>query len=138
MSCSIQFRFKCLDEQRFSDQKTRVRVRVRSARKTVAYGLGKILTNRLSHIRQSVYTEKDSFDFVNKIISSSHADKMMVSFDVTSLFTKVPLTFIINYILDRMYSPCSSPFAGRTKKCMVCRRRPYFETLLSTIVEPVR
>ena len=40
---------------------------VMSTTKTVAYGLGKVLSARLSHLRRSPYVVKDSFDFVKKI-----------------------------------------------------------------------
>jgi hypothetical protein len=80
---------------------------VMSATKTVAYGLGKMLANRLNTLRTSPYMIKDRFDFMQKIRKSELADKTMVSFDVTSLFTKVPLTFTIDLILEKMYPPCS-------------------------------
>lgn len=80
---------------------------VMSAIKTVGYGLGKVLTFRLSHLRQSPYVLKDSVDFLKKIKKSTNADMTMVSFDVVSLFTNVPLTFTIKYILDQMYPVCS-------------------------------
>ena len=34
---------------------------------TVGYGLGKVLTQRLTSLRQSPFVVKDTFDFVNKI-----------------------------------------------------------------------
>ena len=105
---------------------------VMSATKTVGYGLGKMLTQRLSHLRSSPYVIKDSFDFVRKVRDSPHADKTMVSFDVTSLFTKVPLKFTIEYILDRMYPVCAKPCdkLARAKKCRNCKRRDDLRTLL--------
>jgi hypothetical protein len=80
---------------------------VMSATKTVAYGLGKMLANRLNTLRTSPYMIKDRFDFMQKIRKSELADKTMVSFDVTSLSTKVPLTYTIDLILEKMYPPCS-------------------------------
>ncbi|CAF1550989.1 unnamed protein product [Adineta ricciae] len=81
---------------------------VMSATKTVGYGLGKMLKNRLQELRTSPYMVKNTFDFVNKIKQSKYADKNMVSFDVTSLFTNVPLTYTIDLILDHMYPKCPS------------------------------
>ncbi|CAF4803502.1 unnamed protein product, partial [Rotaria sp. Silwood2] len=78
---------------------------VTSAIKTVGYGLGKMLTNRLSHLRTSPYGVNDSFDFLNKIKSSKNVDKRMVSFDV-----ELP----------------------RTKQCSKYKRRIHFQTLLRT------
>lgn len=107
---------------------------VMSATKTVGYGLGKMLTSRLSQLRTSPYTIKDSFDFVNKIRTSANVDKTMVSFDVTSLFTNVPLTYTITYILDRMYPVCqvNCQHLPTTRKCTACRARKDFESLLRT------
>ena len=107
---------------------------VMSAIKTVGYGLGRMLSNRLSHLRKSPYVIKDSFDFLNKIKSSKNVSKTMISFDVVSLFTCVPLTFTIDYILDQMYSTCSKIclHLPRTRQCVKCQQRIDFETLLRT------
>ncbi len=98
---------------------------VMSATKTVSYGLGKMLTYRLNHLRTSPYTVKDTFDFVKRIKSSKHVDKTMVSFDVKSLFTNVPLTYTIELVLDKMYPTCSSVCQNkqRSRFCEKCRKR---------------
>jgi hypothetical protein len=105
---------------------------VMSATKTVSYGLGKMLKNRLNHLRISPYTVKNTFDFVKKIRASKNMNKTMVSFDVTSLFTNVPLTYTINLILDKMYPTCLSVCNNelRSQLCEKCRKRRDFETLL--------
>jgi len=107
---------------------------VMSAIKTVGYGLGRMLQNRLSHLQKSPYVIKDSFDFLNKIKSSKNVSKTMISFDVVSLFTCVPLTFTIDYILDQMYPTCSKIclHLPRTRQCVKCQQRIDFETLLRT------
>lgn len=107
---------------------------VMSAIKTVGYGLGRMLSNRLSHLRKSPYVIKNSFDFLNKIKSSKNVSKTMISFDVVSLFTCVPLTFTIDYILDQMYPTCSKIclHLSRTRECVKCQQRIDFETLLRT------
>ena len=53
------------------------------------YGLGKMLTNRLNHLRTDPDTVKNTFGFVKKNTLSKYVDKTMVSFDVKSLFTNV-------------------------------------------------
>jgi hypothetical protein len=105
---------------------------VMSATKTVAYGLGKMLATRLNTLRSSPYIIKDKFDFVRKIKKLELGDKTMVSFDVTSLFTKVPLTYTINLILDKIYPTCSSicKYKQRSRLCVECRNRSDFENLL--------
>jgi hypothetical protein len=59
---------------------------VMSTTKTLGYGLDKMLTNRLSALRQNSYAIKHSFDYVNKIQDSSNVDNRMLSFDVTRFF----------------------------------------------------
>ncbi|CAF1614524.1 unnamed protein product [Adineta ricciae] len=105
---------------------------VMSATKTVGYGLGKMLKNRLHQLRDSPYTIKNTFDFVSKIKNSNHADKKMVSFDVTSLFTNVPLAFTINIILDKLYPTCLFVCQNnsRSQLCEKCRKRNDFAALL--------
>ena len=105
---------------------------VMSATKTVAYGLGKMLANRLNTLRTGSYTIKDRSDFLKKIKQLELGDKTMVSFDVVSLFTKVPLTYTINLILDKMYPTCSSicKYEQRSRLCVKCKNRSNFEQLL--------
>ncbi|CAM4986705.1 unnamed protein product [Rotaria socialis] len=105
---------------------------VMSAIKTVNYGLGKMLTSRLSHLRQSQYVIKDSSDFVTKLTNTKNVDKLMISFDVVSLFTNVPLTFTVDYILDQLYPVCSTNCLqlSKSKQCVDCKRRIGFQTLL--------
>jgi hypothetical protein len=107
---------------------------VMSGIKTVGYGLGKMLTYRLSHLRKSSYVIKDTFDFLKKIKLLKNVDKIMVSFDVVSLFTNVSLTFTINYILDQMYPASVKACLNipRSKKCAKCKLRDDFEALLRT------
>ncbi|CAM2717854.1 unnamed protein product [Rotaria socialis] len=56
----------------------------------------------------------------------------MISFDVVSLFTNVPPTFTIDYILDQLYPVCSTNCLqlSKSKQCVDCKRRIDFQTLL--------
>ncbi|CAF1510868.1 unnamed protein product, partial [Adineta steineri] len=105
---------------------------VMSATKTVAYGLGQMLSTRLNALRSSSYMIKDRFDFVRKLKTLELGDKIMVSFDVTSLFTKVPLNDTINLILNQMYPKCPEKCKTekRTDLCKQCRNRWDFNHLL--------
>ncbi|CAF4157480.1 unnamed protein product [Rotaria sp. Silwood2] len=113
---------------------------VMSATKTVAYGLGKMLANRLNTLRASPYMIKDRFDFVRKIRKLELGDKKMISFDVTSLFTKVPLTYTIDMILDKIYPMCSSicKYKQRSRLCAKCRNRSDFQHLLRLATSKTR
>jgi len=75
---------------------------------------------------------KNTSDFVKKIYQCKHADKKMVSFDVTSLFANVSLAFTINLILDKLYPTsilvCENE--SRIQLCEKCRKRIDFAALL--------
>ena len=47
---------------------------------------------------------RDTFDFVTRILSSEPGPNHMVSFDVKSLFTTIPIDFVINQILEKSFS----------------------------------
>ena len=71
---------------------------------TATYHLLKYLAKLLSPLSQSEYTIKNKKYFVEKI-KKEHIpnDHLLVSFDVKSLFTNVPLDETIEIILNRMY-----------------------------------
>ena len=74
---------------------------------TTHYLIRKYISSLLNPLTLNVYTLKDSFDAANKIraIPPELFDQgyTFVSFDVTSLFTNVPLSRTIKIILDRVY-----------------------------------
>ena len=71
---------------------------------TSTYNLAKFLSKLLSPLRQSDHNVRSTKDFIQNIkrenIPTSYK---MVSFDVKSLFTDVPLDRTINIILKRIY-----------------------------------
>ena len=71
---------------------------------TPHYNVGKYLANLLNSLTQNDFVVKDSFEAVNKIhnIPSElfNCGYRYYSFDVTSLFTNVPLSKTINIILE--------------------------------------
>ena len=73
------------------------------------YGVGKFITRLLNPLTQNDYSLKDSFETAERIranIPDSLYDEgyVLVSFDVKSLFTNVPLKKTIDVILDRVYN----------------------------------
>ena len=72
------------------------------------YGVGKFLTSLLNPLTQNEYHLKDSFTAAERIkqIPANLYDEgyKLVSFDVKSLFTNVPLDKTIQVILDRVYN----------------------------------
>ncbi|CAF1450959.1 unnamed protein product [Rotaria sordida] len=56
----------------------------------------------------------------------------MVSFDVVSLFTNVPLTYTIDFVLDQMYPTCKKPCLKlpRAEQYRKCKQNVDFRALL--------
>ena len=71
---------------------------------TATYHLSKYLAYLMSPLSESKYTFKNTKNFVEKI-KREHIpnDHLLVSFDVNSLFTNVPLGKTVEIILNRMY-----------------------------------
>ena len=65
---------------------------------TAQYDIAKFLDFKLKPLISEKYACRDSFEFVNFISNYelSNKNEFMVSFDVTSLFTNVPLNETIN------------------------------------------
>ena len=71
---------------------------------TATYGLSKYLASLLRPLSVSTYTIQSTQDFVNKIKDLDvPVGYKLVSFDVTSLFTNVPLDYTIDVILRKIY-----------------------------------
>ena len=71
---------------------------------TATYQLARYLAKRLSPLNRSQYTAKSSNEFVNVIRQQVIPNfYKLVSFDVKSLFTNVPLDRTIDIILKRIY-----------------------------------
>ena len=72
------------------------------------YGVGKFISNMLNPLSLNQYNLKDSFEAADKIkaIPDILYDEgyQLVSFDVQSLFTNVPLHKTIDIIIDRIYN----------------------------------
>ena len=71
---------------------------------TATYGISKYLAKLLHPLSVSDYTINSTNDFVNKMKDEEvPTGYKLVSFDVTSLFTNVPLDHTINLILRKIY-----------------------------------
>ena len=72
--------------------------------RTATYGIWKYLAKLLYPLSVSDYTINSTQDFLTKIKDEEVPQGYkLVSFDVTSLFTNVPLDYIINIILRKIY-----------------------------------
>ena len=71
---------------------------------TATYELSKYLAGVLKPLTKSEYAVESSKEFVSKLANKSlPPDFELVSFDVVSLFTKVPLDYTIEIILGKIY-----------------------------------
>ena len=61
------------------------------------------------------YTVKDSFSFVNSLMSLQNVS-FMASFDVVSLFTNIPLNETIELCLDKLYTDTDLVHLGKPLK----------------------
>ena len=70
---------------------------------TYNYNLGQYVGSFLSSHIPSEYSTKDSFTFIEEIKSASVADKFLISFGVTSLFTNNPLSEAIDIAISLIF-----------------------------------
>lgn len=71
---------------------------------TATYNVSKYLASELFPLTKSEYTIESTKDFIDKLRGNMIGDsEKLVSFDVSSLFTNVPLDFTIDLILDKIY-----------------------------------
>lgn len=89
------------------------------------YKLAKYLVPLLSHLTCNSYTLENSYNFVN-IIKEQTAKSFMVSYDVTSLFTNIPVQETIEIILNKLFPTAESNYKEFS--------RSTFKTLLELAV----
>ena len=70
---------------------------------TYNYKLAQNLESLLSPHIPSNYTTKDSFTFIEEIKQLNTYGKFLTSFDITSLFTNIPLEETINIVIDTIF-----------------------------------
>ena len=109
-----------------------------SSSNTYNYRLAKLLANKLNHIRQSNNITKDTFSFVDWLhkLDVDPNDFKMLSFDITSLFTKVPLNQTIGIILNKLYGQkhtCTFSKKPKSSWCHICKHRVEMETIFTNI-----
>ena len=76
-----------------------------SACGTYNYKLAKHLDNILKDVclKDSKYIMKDTFDFINRVSKLKNSNHRMISFDIVSLFTNIPILETIEIILNRVF-----------------------------------
>ena len=67
---------------------------------TFNYNLVRFLCDLLSPLVPNDYSWKDTFSFVSQIKNANLSKKSLVSYDVTSLFTNIPLQETIDIAIN--------------------------------------
>ena len=76
-----------------------------SATGTYNYKLAKWLEEKLKPLFINEYTITDAFDFAEEIRNlSDNEDDILVSYDVTALFTNLPLDETINILVNKAFA----------------------------------
>ena len=76
---------------------------------TYNYNLASYLVRVLQPISTNKFTAKDSFSFAEWAKTYNHNGEYMCSFDISSLFTNVPLDETIQICLDKLYALANPP-----------------------------
>ena len=103
------FLFATAKTHKFDDfsEKTSDNLKLRPIVSTVGtfyYQTAKHLASYLAPLTDNELSIKNTLDFAQRLDTRSLNDnKVLVSYDVTSLFTQIPLEEIIDYILDQIY-----------------------------------
>ena len=81
---------------------------------TFNYNLARFLCDLLSPLVPNDYSCKDTFSFVSQIKNTNLSKKFLFSYDVTSLFTNIPLQEIIDIAINLIFN--HNPNLDITKK----------------------
>ena len=71
---------------------------------TFHYNLARFLCDLLSPLVPNDYSCKDTFSFVSQIKNANLSKKFLVSYDVTSLFTNIPLQETIDIAINLLFN----------------------------------
>ena len=71
---------------------------------TFNYSLARFLCDLLSPLVPNNYSCKDTFSFVSQIKNANLSKKIIISYDVTSLFTNIPLQEAIDIVINLIFN----------------------------------
>ena len=78
--------------------------RIVSSIGTFNYNLARFLCDLLSPLVPHDYSCKDTFSFVSQIKNANLSKKFLVSYDVTSLYTNIPLQKTIDIVINLIFN----------------------------------
>ena len=101
--------------QKFSSSDSFPKLRpIASSTGTFNYNLALFLCDLRSHLVPNDYSCKDTFTFLSQIKNANLSKKFLVSYDVTSLFTNIPLQETIDITINLIFN--HNPNLNITKK----------------------
>ena len=71
---------------------------------TFNYNLARFLCNLLSPLVPNDYSCKDTFSFDSQIKNANFSQKFLVSYDITSLFIKIPFQETIDILINLLFN----------------------------------
>ena len=90
---------------KFSSSDSFLKLRpILSSRVTFNYNLARFLCDLSSPLVPNNYSCKDTFSFVSQIKNANLSKKFLVSYDVTSLFTNIPLQETIDIAINLVFN----------------------------------
>ena len=96
-----------------------------SANGTATYNVSKFIIEQISHLTCNDFSVKNSYQFTDFIKTIPNANNLtMVSFDITSLFTNIPVDETNNIIINKLFPQNDTVFNNFTKS--------EFKSLLNT------
>ena len=105
---------------------------------TYNYNLAQYLGFLLTLHIPSEYSAKDSFTFIEEIKSVSVTDKFLVSFDVTSVFTNIPLSEAIDIAINLIFQSSPDIKFAKRELCKLLRIAPLKHILLLMVASLIR
>ena len=88
-----------------------------AAYNTASFSLSKFLIPLIDHLSSNSYTIRNAYDFVNQIKNLNiDQETYMVSFDISSLYTNVPVSETLEIIINKLFIGVDAMYLGYSKK----------------------
>ena len=103
------------------------------------YNLSRFLCDMLTPFILTDYCTRGSFSFVKEVQGVSVSDYLMVSYDVCSLFTNIPLNETIDLAVDIIFNDNQSMNITKTqlkKLLLLLHHKLIFFSIMKFIIKP--
>ena len=99
--------------------------RIVSSIGTFNYNLARFICDLLSPLVPNDYSCKDTFSFVSQIKNANLSKKFLVSYDVTSLFTNIPLQETNDIAMNLIFNHNPNPNITRKEFKKLLKAFPF-------------